>query len=55
MITLAEYREMIDRLAQDLGVFDPRESAYAVVVERHGRDAAEAIDRRYYREVYLAL
>jgi hypothetical protein len=54
MITLAEYREMINELAQDPGVFDPRESARMAVAERHGRDVAERIDRRYYREVYLA-
>lgn len=54
MITLAEYREMINKLANE-GVGFAREVARDVVAAEHGFDAAEDLDRRFYRRYVLPL
>jgi len=51
-ITLDQYREMIQGLT-DEHVGEPREAAYRIVSRLYGREAAEQVDRRWYREVYL--
>jgi hypothetical protein len=54
MITLDEYRKLINRLANE-GVSFPREAARDEVATEHGFDAAERIDRRFYRTYVLPL
>jgi hypothetical protein len=54
MITLAEYRELISKLANERVGF-PREVARDVVAAEHGFDAAENLDRRFYRTYVLPL
>lgn len=52
--TLAEYRERVNALANE-GVGFPREAARDEVAAEHGFDAAESIDRRFYRTFVLPL
>lgn len=52
--TLAEYREMISKLANE-GVGFPREAARDAIAAEHGFDTAESLDRRFYRTFVLPL
>lgn len=52
--SLAEYREMISKLANE-GVGFPREAARDEIAAIHGLDAAENLDRRFYRTHVLPL
>lgn len=54
MITLAEYRQLINDLANQ-GVGFPREAARDQVAADHGFDYAEDLDRRFYRTYVLPL
>lgn len=52
--SLAEYRELISKLANERVGF-PREAARDQVAAEHGFDAAETLDRRFYRTFVLPL
>lgn len=52
--TLAEYRARISELAQQ-GVGFPREAARDEIAAQYTFDAAEDLDRRFYRTFVLPL
>jgi len=53
IFTLAEYRALVQRLAEQ-GAGDPRQAAFTMVASMHNHETADQVDRRWYREVYLA-